>query len=300
MNLLITGAWSQTEKWIPRIREQGHETVFLQKECDPLPCQAEWVEGIICGSLFRFHPIESFPNLKYVQLTAAGMDCIPLEYALGRGIQVFNARDVYSIPVAEYAVAGVLSLYKQMRSFQENQSRREWRKNRTLQELYGRTVAVVGCGCIGKACAERFRAFGCVLRGFDRTERENPLFQSLHALDRLDDWLGTADIVILALALADGTRNILDARRISLLKENAVVVNVGRGALIDEKALEKRIDTLGGAVLDVFEQEPLDPESVLWEKRNVIITPHNSFCGNGNAERLKNCILGNLEKAGRA
>ena len=102
----------------------------------------------------------------------------------------------------------------------------------------------------------------------------------------------SADIVVLTVPLTEQTRHLINESRFRLLKPTAVIVNIARGAVIDTEALLKYIDNLGGAVLDVFEEEPLDKASSLWEKQNVILTPHNSFVGERNAERLRKIVFG--------
>ena len=146
MNLLITGAWQGAKDHLDALRAMGHEIVFLQQEKDALPVDPAWVEGVICNGLFLHHPIESFPNLQYIQLTSAGFDRVPMDYAKAHGIEIHNARGVYSIPMAEFSIAGVLQLYKQGRFFYENQKARRWEKRRDLMELSGKTVLILGCG----------------------------------------------------------------------------------------------------------------------------------------------------------
>ena len=116
MNLLITGAWHGAQEHIAEIEAMGHEVRFLQWEKDEI-VDPDWVEGVIGNGLFLHHPIESFPNLQYIQLTSAGFDRVPMDYVKAHGIEIHNAKGIYSIPMAEYAVAGVLQLYKQSRFF---------------------------------------------------------------------------------------------------------------------------------------------------------------------------------------
>lgn len=294
MHLLITGAWQDAREHIPELEAQ-HEIVFLQQERDELPCDPAWVEGVVCNGLFLYHPIESFPNLRYIQLTSVGYDRVPMDYVREKGIEIHNARGVYSVPMAEFAVAGVLQLYKQSRFFFENQKRHKWEKHRGLLELCGKTVLILGCGDVGTECARRFAAFGCRVLGVNRTVRENPAFASIAPLSALDEHLPEADVVILTLGLDESTFHILDAARLGRMKPGAVLVNLARGALVDTAALEAALPRLGGAVLDVFEEEPLPASSPLWDAENVILTPHNSFVGDGNGEKLWKRIQKTLE-----
>lgn len=295
MHLLITGAWREAKHHIPKLETLGHDVCFLQWEQEELPCDADWVEGVICNGLFLHHPIEGFPNLRYIQLTSAGFDRVPMDYIKAHGIEIHNARGVYSVPMAEFAVAGVLQLYKQSRFFYNNQKLHRWERHRDLLELVSKTVVILGCGSVGTGCAKRFKAFDCRVIGINRTVREIPAFDEIRLLTELNSVLPEADVLILTIGLSDETRHLINAERLTLLKPGAVLVNIARGALIDTEALAAALkEKLGGVVLDVFEEEPL-ADSPLWNMENVVITPHNSFVGDGNGERLWETIRENLK-----
>ena len=295
MKLLITGAWRCTSEQLNQIEQMGHSVVFLQNEKDPLPCPCEEVEGVVCNGLFLHHSIEKFTSLRYIQLTSAGFDRVPMDYVQSHGITIYNARGVYSIPMAEFAVSGVLQLYKQARFFYENQKKSVWEKHRGVLELYGKTVCIVGCGNVGTECAKRFQAFGCKVLGVDLYPREDNAYEMIYSLSDLDNCLPQADVVVLTLPLTEETRHMMNEQRFAVMKDGAVLVNIARGAVVDELALLKALDEkLLGAVLDVFEEEPLCVGNPLWKKENVIITPHNSFVGDGNLGRLFTVIMSNL------
>ena len=298
MNLLITGAWQEAEKSINTIENMGHKVVFMQYEKDELPCDYEWVEGVICNGLFLSHPIEKFVNLKYIQLTSAGYDRVPMEYVNQKNIKINNARGVYSIPMAEFAIAGVLQIYKHMNSFAENQKAALWNKERNLLELFGKTVCIVGCGSVGTECAKRFKAFGCNVVGVDIVTRRDENYGKIELIDNIDEVLVYSDIVVLTLPLTEHTFHIINKNRFEKIKRESVLVNIARGAVVDTAAMIEALDNkkLGGAVLDVFEEEPLDEKNRLWSMKNVIVTPHNSFVGDGNGERLSNVIIDSLKR----
>lgn len=296
MNLLITGAWQEAKRYIETIEQIGHQVQFLQFEKDGLPCEYEWVEGVVCNGLFLSHPIEKFKNLRYIQLTSAGFDRVPMDYVKEHNIEICNARGVYSIPMAEFAVAGVLTLYKEMRFFTENQKERRWEKHRSLMELSGKKAVIVGCGSVGTECAKRFRAFGCEVIGVDLYPKADENYERMVELQELDNELPGADVVVLTLPLTDETIHMMHRKKLGLLKDTALLVNIARGAVIDTEALVEAIDHIGGAVLDVFEEEPLNGDNPLWMKENVILTPHNSFVGEGNSNRLSNVIIENLRR----
>ena len=296
MNLLVTGAWSDGKNCIAELEAMGHTVTFMQYEKDELPCSYDWAEGVICNGLFLTHPIEQFTNLRYIQLTSAGFDRVDMDYVKVHGIEIHNARGVYSIPMAEFALCGVLQLYKQAAFFRENQRNHLWEKHRGLLELAGKNVLIVGCGSVGNECAKRFKAFDCSMTGVDLLPREDSLYSEMLPLDKLDNALEQADIIVLTLPLTEQTRHLIDNRKLSLMKDGATLINIARGAIVDTKALLNHIDRFTGAVLDVFEEEPLNENSPLWDKPNIILTPHNSFVGERNRERLKEFIVSNLKE----
>lgn len=296
MNILVTGALPEALGVIPEIEKLGHTVQFMQFEKDALPCPYEWVEGVICNGLFLSHDIERFINLRYIQLTSAGYDRVPMDYVQAHGIDIHNARGVYSIPMAEFAISGVLQLYKQAAFFHENQMKRRWEKHRGLLELYGKTVYIVGCGSVGTECAKRFRAFGCKVIGVDLVPHVDAQYDTMFSIERIDEVLGIADIMVLTLPLTETTYGMMDAERLAKLKPGCVLVNIARGAIVDEAALIEALQAgiLGGAVLDVFEQEPLDARSLLWQNEKVVLTPHNSFVSEMNGNRLAKVMIDNL------
>ena len=299
MNLLITGAFSCTEEQINEIKKLGHEVVFMQYEKDELPCEYSWVQGIIGNGIFLFHPIEKFTSLKFIQLTSAGFDRVPMDYVKEKEIRIFNARGVYSIPMAEFALCGVLALYKKMDFFLQNQKEHRWDKHRGVLELYSKNVLVVGAGNVGQECAKRFTAMGCTVYGADIYPVQSEAFIEVLPMTELDNLLAEADVVILTLPLTDETRYLFNKSKFEKMKNGAVLVNISRGAVVNTNDLIDALNqNLGGAVLDVFETEPLDSQSQLWDIENVIITPHNSFVGEGNNKRLFECVYKNLLELG--
>jgi len=296
MNILVTGAFDWTKKELDELRGLGHNVIFMKQEKSSLPCDAGWIEGVIGNGFFISHSIEQFTSLKYIQLTSAGFDRVPMDYVTTHGIEIHNARGVYSIPIAEFVISGVLQLYKKSSFFLENQKTHKWEKHRGLLELYGKNVCIVGCGSVGTECAKRFRAFGCSVIGIDIKPYQNELYDIMQPLDCIDDALMCADVTVLSLPLTDETRHLMNKDRFSCFKEGAVVVNVSRGAVVDTKAMVEALPRLGGAVLDVFEEEPLDEQSSLWSMDRVIITPHNSFVSEGNHVRMLDVIMNNLER----
>lgn len=295
MNILVTGAWRQAKQQLAQLETLGHRAIFMQNESEALPCDPAWVEGMICNGIFLHHSIDLFTNLRYIQLTSAGFDRVPMEEVDRRGIKICNARGVYGIPMAEFAVSGVLQLYKHSRRFDKNQKEHGWNKCKDLLELWGKQVTIVGCGNIGQECAKRFAAFDTRVIGVDIFTAELPGIHKMYHISQLREVLPESDVVVLTLPLTEETRHLFNRDTFAAMKPGAILVNIARGAVVDTQALIQALQShLGGAVLDVFEEEPLDPQSSLWDLDNVLVTPHNSFVGDNNDRRLTDVIFHNL------
>lgn len=296
MNLLITGAAHPTDERLDTLRALGHTVWCLPQERDTLPLPADEVDGVVANGLFLHHDIAAFTNLRYIQLTSAGLDRVPLDYIRAHGITLHNAGGVYSAPMAEFAVAATLYLYKQLAFFTANQQAHAFQKHRELRELGGKRVCILGCGSVGTACAVRFRAMGCHVTGVDVTPREDDRFDTILPLTQLHAVLRESDILLLTLPLTDTTRHIIGTDELALLKDGGLLINIARGGVVDTAALIEALTTRPLlAALDVFEEEPLSPHSPLWDCDRVLITPHNSFVGEGNDDRLWSLILSNLK-----
>lgn len=297
MKLLLTGAFKCTDEKIEYLKSLGHEIVFFGDEREKLDFDVSDIEGVICNGLFVYNDIEQFHSLKYIQLTSAGYDRVPMDYIKQHGIEIHNARGVYSVPMAEFALTGILQLVKQSRFFYENQKRCVWEKSRTLGELAGKTAVIVGAGNIGAEVAKRLKAFDVTVAGIDITTDERPYFDKIQLLANLNEQLKAADIVVLTLPLTDDTKGMFDKSKFDLMKNNCIFVNIARGQLVVENDLIDALNNkkISGAVLDVFETEPLEKASPLWNMDNVIITPHNSFVGEFNNKRMLDVIISNLE-----
>ncbi len=298
MKLLVTGAANPDKNDLDILFREGHDVSFVQFESDELPLSCDEVEGVICNGLFLHHPIEKFSSLRYIQLTSAGFDRIPMDYVNEHRIDIHNARGVYSIPMAEFALTSVLGIYKKWDHFRECQHSHRFEKHRGLLELSGKKVCIIGCGSVGTECAKRFKALGCEVEGVDLFPNDCLYFDTISPVSELVNTVSRADVVVLTLPLTKDTKHIISDSVLESIKDGAVIINIARGAIIDTDALSRVLEYRDiYAVLDVFEEEPLPADSPLWDMKNVIITPHNSFVGEGNHDRLWRVILDNLKTA---
>ena len=297
--VLLTGACQYTEEQFQRIRDLGWEITYVKNELEPVGIPVDGFDAVVCNGLFLHNDIRNFRNLKLVQATSAGLDRLPVEYMEKHHIRCYNAKGVYSIPMAEWTVMSILEICKNAQSFFRKQQEHTWEKDRTLLELTDKKVCLIGYGDVGQETAKRLAAFGTKITAVNRSKvEENGVISRWLPLTRLDEALEEADIVILCIALTEETRGLLNAARLWLMKQESILVNVARGALIDEKALTSCLKEgkLRGAALDVFETEPLSAESELWGMPGVIIGPHNSFVGDNVSERMFELICENLKR----
>lgn len=297
MKLLLTGAFKYSSSQIEYLKNMGFDITFIQDERIPIDSDVSDIDAVICNGLFLHTPIENFKNLKFVQLTSAGLNRVPLDYINQYNIKLCNARGVYSAPMAEFALCGVLDLYKKSRIFYENQKNHKWEKYRGLQELSGKNVLIIGAGDIGGAVAKRFKAFDTSVAGIDPYRKSSEAFDVIYSTENLDEQLTFADIVVLTLPLTDDNEGFFDGKKFALMKSTAVFVNIARGKLVNQNDLIDALasNQIAGAVLDVFDKEPLDDKSPLWDMNHVILTPHNSFEGELNNKRMFDLIKKNLE-----
>lgn len=297
MNLLLTGCFNYSKEQIETLKSLGYTIYFMQQEKDDIPLKTSEIDAIVCNGTFLYHDIDSFCNLKFIQLTSAGFDRVPVNKIKELNIELHNARGVYSIPMAEWAIFRVLEHYKKGWFFKHEQDNKKWTKHRGLREIFGTQVAIVGAGNVGQEVAKRFQAFGAKTTGFDIHKNKTIGFDSMAYTETLKQKISDFDIVVITAPLLPSTIGLINCETMLNMKENAVLINIARGGLIDEQAmceiLKNRKDIF--AALDVFESEPLSETSPLWKLENVAISPHNSFVSDRNNNRMFEVIYSNLK-----
>jgi len=216
------------------------------------------------------------PGLRWVHSFEAGVDRLLTPELIASPVTVTNARGVYVAPLAEFAVLGVLFFYKQVRRLLASQREHRWDQHE-VEELGGKVVGVVGLGAVGLAGAAALRRMGmrvhAISRGPDSRLRG---VERVWPAAELNAMLAGVDVLLAAAPLTPATRHLLGAAEFAAMKPSALVINVGRGPVVDEAALiaALRAGRVAGAALDVFEQEPLGREHPFWEMDNVLVSPH--------------------------
>ena len=296
-HVLLTGAYQYTEEQFRMIEELGWKITFVKNELEQLVIPVDQFEAVVCNGLFLHNDIAGFKNLKMVQATSAGLERFPIEYMEKHRILYYNAKGVYSIPMAEWAVMCVLEIYKNAFGFFRKQQEKRWEKERSLLELTDKKVCIVGYGSVGREISKRLAAFGTKITAVNRTRIEDNIIHKWVPLSYIDEVLPEMDIVILCIALTEETKKFLNADRLGIMKQESTLINISRGQVLDEKALIQRLKDgkFRGVALDVFEEGPLPQENALWEIPRVIISPHNSFLGDKVKERMFGMIYKNLK-----
>lgn len=299
--LLLTGAFKYTIDQLSELESLGYKIIFIENELEELNIDVSDIEVVVCNSLFLYNDISKFKKLKYIQLTSAGYDRVPLDYIRKNNIFISNARGVYSIPIAEWIILKILEIYKSSFEFYTSQRKHEWKKRRNLLELTEKNVAILGYGNIGKEVAKRLRAFGCNITAFDKENPYCDLINKGFSIKEIKKEISDYDIIISTLPLTIETKHFIDSELIKKFKDKCVFINVSRGEVVKENDLIESIknNKFLGVALDVFEQEPLSSGSLLWELEGVYITPHNSFISDQVNKRLYQVIYHSLKKGER-
>jgi phosphoglycerate dehydrogenase-like enzyme len=246
------------------------------------------------------HLLSRAPKLRWVHSASAGVDRISTAAVRERQLVVTNARGVFSRPIAEYVVMMALAIARRLPQLLELQRERTWQplRGRELSEL---TVGIVGYGSIGEEVARLLAPFGSRVLATRRHPERGAGDASnveLFGLDDLREVLHASDIVVVAAPLTEETAGMIGAEQLAEMREDAWLINIARGRLLDELALRRALESgwIGGAVLDVFSEEPLSPESPLYRTPNVIITPHTSWASDRVIERTVDLFVDNLKR----
>ena len=234
------------------------------------------------------------PGLKWLQSASAGVDNPVFGQLVSRGVRLTTSHG-QAIGMADYVLAGALDHFQRGPERREAQAARDWRRIR-IRELTDTRWLVIGFGAVGQAVAARAKGFGARVIGVRRNQSPDPLADQIVSPDQIVQHLPTADVIVLACPLTAATRHLANAAFLAAVKDDAVLVNVGRGALIDEPALlaSLAVGKPARAILDVFETEPLPPESPFWANPRVSVTAHASGVGVGQDDRNRDLFLDNL------
>ena len=249
--------------------------VHFHTDTRPLSEAAQSAEAWLAQPALAAALIDRYPQVRWVQSTWAGIT--PLLKTQRSGYLLSGVRGVFGPQMVEYVFGHLLAIELRIGERVRAQHRREfWRKpSRSLQ---GKTLGVLGTGSIGQSLAQAARTFGLHCLGLSRSGAPQSAFDQVFAAGQLHEFLGACDYVVGVLPHTPATTHLLDEAALRSMRPDAVLLNVGRGNLIDEMALVQVLQSghLRAVVLDVFETEPLPAESALWELPNVLVTGHTA------------------------
>lgn len=248
---------------------------------------------LVANNSFPFSSLEHASSLKWVQVMAAGVD--PWLPVLPSGVRLTRITGSFGPRMAEFAIGYLFAVTQRMPEVFAQQARKEWR-TLDLDPLAGKTLGVAGLGSIGGSVARLGRNVGLTVAGLSNTRPEDIELDDWFSSSDLHRFLETLDFLVLTLPLTSQTRWLIDADALKVMKPTAWLLNMARGQIVDQNALIEQLKSgcPGGAILDVFEEEPLPAESPLWEMPNVIVTSHQS--GSTVPAEVAEVFLENLER----
>jgi len=256
--------------------------------------------GAAAGTMVLWRPImtspewlltavERLPDLAWIHSDPVGVEALPLREFATRGLTLTNGAGIYSRPMAEWIVLSLLATVKRFPDFVRGSDRARWSPGAELHELAGRAVLLLGLGSVNTLVAQMLEPFDADVSAVTRRPRlaAPPGVRRLVGPDAWRNELPKADFVVLGLPVTDETRGMIDELALRQMKAGAWLVNIARGALVDETALIAALDDgrLGGALLDAFIEEPLPASHPLWRRSNVIVVPHHTWSSDAVSER---------------
>ena len=266
---------------------------FLYKNKSFLPT-ADIV--VTYGEDLTAEDIESADNLKWIMVASAGIEKMPHAAIAKKGIIVSNVKGIHKTPMAESALAHLLSLKRSLPFIYENQRNREWNRKTKSSELAGSTAVLFGPGAIGSEIGRLLQAFGVKTIGCNRSGNDAEYMDEMVSIENVSAVLPNADIVLSVLPSTKETYHLLKKEHFQAMKEDAIFMNLGRGDLVEDQVMLEALENgeIGYAILDVFEEEPLPADHPYWKMDNVIISPHVSSHSGKYVERALDVFIPNL------
>jgi len=298
-------AWRPPAWFLERLRTEFPEVEVAYSSGRRTDESALRDAGVMIGWSLSPEQLRAATALRWIYSITAAVDQFLFPQLLASSISISNAARVHGPVVAEHAVAMMLALARRIPSAVRYQDRRKWgmeaiwAEQPRLREIADANLVVVGLGGIGSEVATRAAALKMRVIGVRQNPERGPAgAHEVVGYQQLDNAISRANFLMLAAPLTPQTRHLIDARRLQLFKPDAYLINVARGGLIDEAALAKalRERRLGGAALDVFEEEPLPRRSPLWKLPQILITPHTAFLSEKIWQRHYETFTGNLKR----
>src|SRR5699024_48450 len=237
-------------------------------------------------------------QLKWIMVISAGLEKLPLNAIRQKDILVTNARGIHVTPMAEYVISMLLQVYRQEKVLIRNEKAREWDQSMRIDEIAGKTMAIIGTGAIGQGVARLAKAFGMTTLGVSRSGQAVKYFDHNYTTADLKTVLSQADFVISVLPSTPETKYLLTYDHFQHMPNHAIFLNMGRGDVVRESDILQAIrkDEISHAILDVFEEEPLPPNHPFWDEEKITLTPHLSGVSMHHTTRALAIFAENLRK----
>ncbi|MCK8059941.1 MULTISPECIES: NAD(P)-dependent oxidoreductase [unclassified Fusibacter] len=255
-------------------------------------------EVLICYDPFGRMNLSTLTNLKLIMLSSVGVDQVPEKLSSREGLIITNNRGGYSPPMGEWIVMMLLVGVKRAYPLIVQSLNRIWKIDTQVEELTDKQILFLGTGSIAQEAIKRLKGFGAYTIGMNRSGHYVEGFDKVIGKDQVDEYIKNADALVLCLPQTVHTEQFMDSYRLSLMKDDAILINISRGSVLDERALEEEL--LKGkfrfVALDVTKEEPLNSDSSLWTYDQVLITPHNSWVSEHRNSRRLEVIMKNLKR----
>ncbi|HEX9368689.1 MAG TPA: D-2-hydroxyacid dehydrogenase [Vicinamibacterales bacterium] len=278
-------AWRIPDAQVAQLRREFPEHTIVRADSDAEVLERIPDADVVFGGWLKPEHIVAARRLRWIHSQAAGVGNMMFPEMIASSIDVTSSRGNSSATIAEHVIAVTLALLRDLPLAWRRQAERTWAQDEfdggaSIRTLRGARVLIIGLGSIGGEAGRLAAAFGAHVVGIRRRADgpPSPGVAAVVTADRLHDELPLADVVVLAAPQTPATTRLIGDRELAMMKDDAVLVNVSRGTLVDEAALARALGTgrLRGAALDVFEPEPLAPDSPLWARTDVLVTPHVS------------------------
>lgn len=286
----------QYRSMIEDVTKGGHITVTPHRNVT----EEMLTEADIIFGWPKEEEINKAVNLSWLHLPSAGADTyIEPNLYLNKDVLLTTSSGVYGMPIAEHVIAMILSYNRNLQVYALLKQEKIWDNNHTTRDFYGSTIGIIGFGDIGNELAIRAKALGARVLIVKRKPSTMPEYvDKQYITEDIDEVLRQADCIVLTLPATEKTKGIISRERLNVMKQDAFLVNIGRGELIDQDALIEALkeNKIGGAGLDVMTPEPLPVENPLWELPNVMISQHSSGISVGNDSRRAELFISNLKR----
>jgi len=280
-----------------RLLREGREDIQLLvcKNKEQINQVIDKGDIIFSGYTFPVDLISKAGNLKWIQSMSAGVENYARSKLIPPNVIITKIKGIFGPIMSEYVVGYILAITQNMKKVFHNQKKRHWQPF-VVDSVRHKTVGVMGLGSVGAYIAYQVYLMGAVVIALEEQEKRLPYVSQEYPVTEIEEFLGRSDFVVVTVPLTDATEGTIGEKEFKMMKKSAYLINVSRGPLVQERALLKALKqgSIAGAVLDVFNEEPLPKDHELWNLDNVVITPHIS--GPDIPEEIAKLFLENLKR----